>query len=74
MLKKPADELVVRLANLHQEVENVIQDYMNEYADYGWDSTCEELRNIGASVDAVMTILKYAATKEQFGIGGKYRM
>lgn len=67
MIKKPADDLVVRLASIHEGIENVLQDYLNEYADYGWDSICTELANINAQIDLVMTELKYAMVKE-----GKY--
>ena len=43
MIRKAADDLVVRLAKIHDEgIENVLQDYMNEYADYGWDAICTE--------------------------------
>lgn len=60
MIKKPADELVARLNGVHAEVENIIQDYLNEYADYGWDSTAEELRSICAGVDAIRIDLMYS--------------
>ena len=60
MIKKPADELVVELQGIHQHIENVLQDYLKENADYGWDSICIELTAIGASIDAVMMELKYA--------------
>ena len=61
MIKKPADDLVVRLAKVHDEdFENVSQDYLNEYAEYGWDNICTELANINAQIDMVMTELKYA--------------
>mgnify|MGYP000249361639 CR=1 FL=1 len=74
MIKKPADELVVRLAKIHDEgIENILQDYLNEYAEYGWDSICTTLADINATIDRIMTELKYSAVKEDFGIGGKYQ-
>lgn len=70
MIRKAADDLVMRLAKIHDEgIENVLQDYMNEYADYGWDAICTELANINAQIDLVMTELKYAQVKD----GGMYR-
>lgn len=67
MIKKAADDLVVRLAKIHDEgIENIIQDYMNEYATYGWDNICTELANINAQIDMVMTELKYAGIEEKF--------
>ena len=61
MIKKPADELVVRLAKVHDYgLQDVLQDYLNEYAEFGWDSICTELSNIMAQVDLVMTELKFA--------------
>lgn len=61
MIKKPADDLVVRLVKIHDEgIENVLQDYINEYATYAWDDICEKLANINAEIDFVMTRLKCA--------------
>lgn len=65
MIRKPADALVMKLFDIKGEVENVIQDYMNEYADYGWDSTAEELRGICAGLEAVTVLLKYARISEK---------
>ena len=65
MIKKTADELVLRLNHIHGEIENIIQDYMNEYACYGWDSTTDELRSLAASTDAIALGLKYAAVEEE---------
>lgn len=65
MIRKPADALVMRLFNIQNEVESVIQDYMNEYADYGWDSTTEELRSICAGLEAIIVNLKYARISER---------
>lgn len=65
VIKKPADDLVVRLAKIHDEgIECVLQDYMNEYATYGWDDVCTALANINANIDLVMTELKYAMVEE----------
>ena len=70
MIRKAADDLVIRLAKIHDEgIENVLQDYMNEYADYGWDAICTELANINAQIDLVMTELKYSVVKGE----GVYR-
>ena len=66
MIRKAADDLVMRLAKIHDEgIENVLQDYMNEYADYGWDSICTELATINANIDMVMTELKFAMVKKE---------
>ena len=40
MIKKDAQDLVERLDDIHARLEDIIQDYMNEYATYGWDATC----------------------------------
>jgi len=65
MIKKPADELVAMLAKTHDEgIENVLQDYLNEYAEYGWDNICTELANINAQIDLLMMELKYAQVKD----------
>ena len=66
MIKKPADDLVVRLKKIHDEgIENVLNDYLNEYADFGWDDICLELANINAQIDALMTKLKYAKVRDK---------
>ena len=71
MIKKPADDLVVRLAKIHDEgIENILQDYLNDYADYGWDSICTELAGINAQLDNVMTELKYAQVRSNDNIRG----
>ena len=64
MIKKPADDLVVRLMSIHVQIEDVLKDYMNEYADYGWDSICTDITNIGAAVDALTFQIKYARVAE----------
>lgn len=64
MIKKPADELVVELQGIHQHIENVLQDYLNEYADYGWDATCTDIVNIAAHVDCLTLQLKYAKVED----------
>lgn len=67
IVKKPTDDLVVRLAKIHDEgIETILQDYLNEYADYGWDSVCTELANVNAQIDLIMTELKMAKTKDRF--------
>lgn len=65
MIKKPAHELADRLLEVHIELEGVLADYLGEYADYGWDAACEELRNICAGLDALMTLFKHSVVKEQ---------
>lgn len=66
MIRKPADDLVVRLAKIHDEgIENVLQDYINEYATYAWDDICEKLANINAQIDLLMMELKYAQVRNE---------
>ena len=64
MIKKDAQDLVERLDDIHARLEDIIQDYMNEYATYGWDATCTDIVNIAASVDCVTLQLKYAKVED----------
>lgn len=64
MIKKPADDLVVRLAKIHDEgIASILQDYHNEYATYGWDDICKELANINVRIELLITELKYAQVR-----------
>ena len=65
MIKKDAQDLVERLDDIHARLEDIIQDYMNEYAPYGWDATCTDIVNIAAHVDCVTLQLKYAKVEDQ---------
>ena len=64
MIKKDAQDLVERLDDIHARLEDIIQDYMNEYAPYGWDATCTDIVNIAAYVDCVTLQLKYAKVED----------
>ena len=62
MIKKHADDLIQRLGKVHDEdIDGILADYMKEYAEYGWDSTCEQLANIKAQIDLLINQLKHAA-------------
>lgn len=65
MIRQPADELVKRLKKVHDEdISTVLRNYLDEYADYGWDSICTELANVNAQIDLIMTELQYAVVKK----------
>lgn len=69
MIRKHADELVTKLAVIHDGIGCMIGTYIDEYSDYGWDNVCAELANVNAQIDMIMTELKYSVVKEE----GVYR-
>ena len=68
VIRQSADDLIVRLKKIHdEEIDTILHDYLETYADYGWDSFCTALSVINANIDDAMTQLKHARIE-----GSKY--
>lgn len=50
LVKKDPQELCERLMELELAIDWIIEDYMKEYADYGWDSFAETMANVAGII------------------------
>lgn len=65
IVKKETDEITDEICLAKDKIENILKSYLNEYADYGWDSLANELTGIIAQLEAVNIELKYATVNEE---------
>ncbi len=59
-VKKETAEIEKRLCSISKEIESVITDYMENYAEYGWDNFTETLANVSAQIYMQGIVLKNA--------------
>lgn len=63
MLKKKATDLVERIQGAEQDVENILETYLKEYAEYGMDDIANDLISIQATLEVVRLKMQYAMIK-----------
>ena len=64
-VKEKPEKLISTLVAMHADIEEAINIYLEEYAEYGWDSVCEELKVIAAGMDALGIMLRCARTQAE---------
>lgn len=63
MLKKKAIDLVECIQGVEQDVENILETYLKEYAEYGMDDIANDLISIQATLEVVRLKAQYAMIK-----------
>lgn len=63
-IKKEAADLLCDMQEVRQKLEHIVEVYLEEYADYGWDSFSETIANVTAQVFMEEMILKNAEVKK----------
>lgn len=63
-VRKEMSEIVESLEANAKQLENIIQDYMENYADYGWDSFTETMANVAAQIYMQAIICRNAIVKQ----------
>lgn len=63
-IKKDPFVIDAKLLRASKEIEEVIADYLQDYADYGWDSFTETLANLTAQIYMQRVILDNAVVKK----------
>lgn len=60
IVKEDPKELITEMVDIRQKLEHVIEKYLEEYADYGWDSFSETMATAAAQIFMQEMILKNA--------------
>lgn len=60
MLKKKATDLVECIQGVEQDVENILETYLEEYSEYGMDDIANDLISIQATLEVVRLKMQYA--------------
>lgn len=63
-VRKDTEEIIDMVFDAHDAVENILKLYLDEYADYGWDSMANELTGIIAQLEVIKMELLYATVKK----------
>ncbi len=62
IVRKKPDELVGKLSNIHDQMEHILKEYVEEYAE--WDGTATKVATIKAQISFLIAELKRAQVKE----------
>ena len=65
-VKKEPKKLVEQLQSVTGYIESTITLYLDEYADYGWDSFTETLANVSAQLYMMKIMLENANMKQDY--------
>ena len=66
-VKQDPSDLNARLNIITLKLEEIIADYLEEYAEYGWDNIAEDLTNVSAMIYAKRIMLQNAkVTKDVY--------
>lgn len=65
-VKKEQTELVETLEFIQRKIEGTIAEYLEDYADYGWDSFAETLNNTSAQLHMMEVMLRNATVKHDY--------
>lgn len=65
MIKKDGRVLANKIYNAQKGIENILEEHLNEYSDYGMDDIANDLINISAGLEVVRLKVKYAMVKEK---------
>ena len=66
MTVKEEPKRIISLLKQTQEVlESIITEYLEDYADYGWDSFTEDISNVSAQLYKDEIMLRNAEIKEE---------
>ena len=63
-VKEDPQRIISMLQKAQGFLESIISKYLEEYADYGWDSFTEDLSNISAQLYKDEIMLKNASVKD----------
>ena len=66
IVKKEPYELERELQSITECLETIITEYLNEYADYGWDSFTETLANVSAQLYMMKVMIANADLKHEY--------
>ena len=62
-VRREPKEIISKLGQAQGFLESIISDYLENYADYGWDSFTEDISNISAQLYKDGIMLKNAKVK-----------
>ena len=65
-VRKEQTELVDTLEFIQRKIEGTITEYLDSYADYGWDSFAETLNNTSAQLHMMEVMLRNAKVKHDY--------
>ena len=64
-VKREPSDLYYDLETIRSKLNNIISNYLEDYADYGWDSFTEDLSNVSAQLYKDEIMLRNAEIKEK---------
>ena len=59
-VKQDPKHLAIKLKDIQGMLEKIITEYIDSYADYGWDSFTEDIANVSAQIYKDEIMLKNA--------------
>lgn len=59
-VKQEPEKIISMLQLVQKSLESIISEYLEDYADYGWDSFTEDLSNVSAQLYKDEIMLKNA--------------
>ena len=63
IVKTNPEELIKKMEKVRTDLEDIVDDYLRNYADYGWDSVSEDLSCMAAQIYKDEILLKNAEIK-----------
>lgn len=66
IVKKDMSDIADKLDRLTTDIECIISDYIDEYADYGWDNFTETLSNVAEQIYMLKIVSENATVKEMY--------
>ena len=63
-VKREPSDLYYDLETIRSKLNNIISNYLEDYADYGWDSFAEDISNVSAQLYKDEIMLRNAEIKE----------
>lgn len=64
IVKKNMNEIIQKLEKISNDINDVVKDYIDNYADYGWDNFSETLANVSAQIFMQNIVAKNAEIKK----------
>lgn len=64
IVKKDMNEIIQKLEKISNDINDVVKDYIDNYADYGWDNFSETLANVSAQIFMQNIVAKNAEIKK----------
>lgn len=65
MIKKNPQSIVNNIENVKSEIEEILSDYLENYADYGMDDIANDIICLIANLEAVRCKIEHSEVREE---------